>query len=407
MASLRSYLHSFAVALALGGIAIAREAGNERPVLTGTVNIVLGNAHGIVALTDSRQTSMSDLNHQFPPAQKLFRLDDQTICTIAGFGSVTLPQFPDFFSSAAGIIDRYAAELRNKPGPHSFREKLTSLAFLAEFYLNGIENLQTLSPAQVPGYGFEFTLAGYDVDGTPKIAKAIVSTQIINGSYDTTHSLSPETAVGHELTHETAGIGSFVAENILEHPQQLADEKEIGKYAATWVTDRGSSLTTSEMQALASSLAHHAAIVDRIAMLNNAFNPHFIELVGGKDQVAVLEKGGIEEVEQQTFPPRPLNMTNFNISSGFDFHGEAMIKPASGAIMLYVNDRFVEGTFTLDQGYFYGDKFEKATLTYDGGVSGFEHNEIVDCGLIIGPHADRRSAFVRDLVASHPWKRVQ
>ena len=46
----------------------------------GTINIVLANEKGIVVLTDSMIT-LGD-GHQSPdPAQKLFKLDDRTVCT--------------------------------------------------------------------------------------------------------------------------------------------------------------------------------------------------------------------------------------------------------------------------------------------------------------------------------------
>ena len=109
------------------GVAFAGDGPN--PVFTGTVNIVLANANGIVVLTDSNQTGYRPNGESFTtpvPGQKLFRIDDRTVCTIAGFGSTFLPTFPEFTSSAAGVLDRYAAELRSKGGRHAFHEKLTS-----------------------------------------------------------------------------------------------------------------------------------------------------------------------------------------------------------------------------------------------------------------------------------------
>ena len=56
----------------------------QSPHLGGTVNIFLANGNGLVAVTDSL------LSHDNVPvrfAQKLFKVDDHTICAIAGWYS--------------------------------------------------------------------------------------------------------------------------------------------------------------------------------------------------------------------------------------------------------------------------------------------------------------------------------
>jgi hypothetical protein len=414
MVTLPSSLLGVAMSLALfGGIAIADTTEDQRPVLTGTVNVILGNAQGIVVLTDSQQTQSVNgrLSEGSTPAQKLFRLDDQTVCTIAGFGSVSLPHFPEFINSAAGILDRYTSELHKHSGWHSFREKLTSLAFLVELYLDGIENLQSLTPQQATAsYGFQLILVGYDVDGTPKIDKLVVTSDVsASGISRPTVSILPEKVIGRELTHETAGIGAYVVENILDHPKQFAEEKEIGRYGTSLAADRGGSLTITELEALASSLAHHAAIVDQVADL-----PHFrfIHLVGGRDQVAVLEKGRIQRIDQQEFTTPPLRMNEFAMIMGTSIDGGGIAgvqlnNTRQGRIGLYLKMGFSGGLVDLDRGYFYGDEFVNAKLFYDGAVVGFENNKITDCELVLTPDADRNPAFVQELLTNYHWKHVQ
>jgi len=100
----------------------------------GTLNVVLGNREGVVAMTDSMQTVVSATGQTAQlrePGKKLFQLDAYTVCTIAGFGSASLPSAPEFNASAAGIIERYAEELTRQPFRRaSFREKLSALSFL-------------------------------------------------------------------------------------------------------------------------------------------------------------------------------------------------------------------------------------------------------------------------------------
>ena len=50
----------------------------------GTVNILLANKNGLVAITDSKLVMGNDPAGY---AQKLFRIDDHTLCTIAGWYS--------------------------------------------------------------------------------------------------------------------------------------------------------------------------------------------------------------------------------------------------------------------------------------------------------------------------------
>jgi hypothetical protein len=185
------------------------------------------------------------------------------VCTIAGFGAASLPSFPEFTSSAAGVLDEYIEQLRSNGGTHSFREKLTSLQFLFQMQLSGIGNLQHLDQAQAGDYGFELILAGYDLDGTAKLGKIVLGASLANGMFSPVLEQLTEATVGRELVYEKAGIGGFAVENILEHPSQLAEEPEIERYAKSRALDHGSSLTTADMEALAKSLARHSALVNR------------------------------------------------------------------------------------------------------------------------------------------------
>ncbi|MGA8153114.1 MAG: hypothetical protein WB952_19340 [Terriglobales bacterium] len=390
----------------------SQTGSDAKTVFRGTVNIVLGNTNGIVALTDSQQTGLDvdgTPSRSDTPSQKLFRIDDQTVCTIAGFASVPLPGFPDFINSAAGIMDRYISELHDHPGPHSFQEKLTSLAFLLEYFFEGIENLQTLKPQQANRYEFDLILAGYDLDGTPKINKLTLTSDVSSSGYAKVNvSILPPKIVRHDLEHETAGIGGDVAENILKEPQQFKEEKAISRYAVS-LTDR-SSLTASEMRALASSLARHASNVYRIPDAQG----HFIPLVGGSDQVAILNKGQIEDIDQPDFfKPRPENIYEFGFIMGLNedgggIPGIALNRTTKGEIGLYLRMTFANGLVNLDRGYFYGDKFVNTSLFYRGGdVLGFQNNDVNGCTLILGPLVDHSLPAVQELLTKYHWKDVQ
>ena len=415
------------IVLMLCGFSGTALAGGDgpNPVFTGTVNIVLANANGIVVLTDSNQTGHRPNGEPFTrpvPGQKLFRIDDRTVCTIAGFGSTSLPNFPEFTSSAAGVLDRYAVVLRSKGGTHGFHEKLTSLGFLFRFQLSGIENLQHLHPEQLGDYGFELILTGYDTDGTPKIGTiAIRSTLLPNGMFSPVLEELKETTVGSELAHATAGIGGADVENILAYPAHLAEEPEIARYAASKASDHGSSLTTAEMEVLALSLAHHSALDNRqtyfvVHELGSPFDFRTFWPVGGQNQIAVLEKESIQTIDQPTllFEERRVSMTNFSIVSGGTLEQNSLddapliVFSTPGLIVLYLKERFLGGLIHLDSAYYFEDDFKNATLHYEGGVLAFDpSNRVTDCILSLGPHVNRKSPAVRDLIARFTWKTVQ
>jgi hypothetical protein len=224
---------TFRIVLMLCGFSGVAFAGGDgpNPVFTGTVNIVLANANGIVAITDSNQTWHSSSGEPFTsqqPGQKLFRIDDRTVCTIAGFGSTPLPNFPEFANSAAGVLDRYATKLRSNGGVHSFREKLTSLRALFEFQLAGIGNLQHLHAEDLRNYDFELILAGYDTDGTAKIGKIVLGNDLLpNGMF------SP---VLKELREQT--VGSAVRDSL---PAQVESDSPAfsAQFSAQWLPTTG------------------------------------------------------------------------------------------------------------------------------------------------------------------------
>src|SRR3984957_15408117 len=152
---------------------------DEPSVIRGTINVVLANSNGIVVLTDSMQTAMTPTGpHQLPdPGQKLFSLDDRTVCTIAGFGSAPVPTVPEFTSNAAGILEQYKQQLSGRRQNQPMQMKLTSLSSLFNFYLTGVANLRNILNA-AGLYDFELLLAGYDSDGKPKIGRLRLRTQV-------------------------------------------------------------------------------------------------------------------------------------------------------------------------------------------------------------------------------------
>ena len=65
----------------IAGSALGQKASGLSPS-HGTINIFLANRNGLVAVTDSR---LSSNGKAVARGQKLFKVDDHTICAVAGF----------------------------------------------------------------------------------------------------------------------------------------------------------------------------------------------------------------------------------------------------------------------------------------------------------------------------------
>jgi 20S proteasome alpha/beta subunit len=135
----------------------------------------------MVVLTDSMLTEnwqdargVRHSKQRTDPAQKLFRLDDHTVCAFAGFASAATPPLPDFLNSVSAIVGRYRDELTHITAPVSFAQKLQMLEGVFAYYLTGTANIRNSGAEQ--DYLFELLLAGYDLDGTPKVGRLILGT---------------------------------------------------------------------------------------------------------------------------------------------------------------------------------------------------------------------------------------
>src|SRR5215469_8291882 len=95
--------------------------GMDESVVHGTVNIALANKNGLVVVTDSMLTA-GDGKQLDQPGQKLFKLDDQTVCAIAGFVSAGGPT-PELSANTSALIQEYVRQSRGQPR-QSISEKL-------------------------------------------------------------------------------------------------------------------------------------------------------------------------------------------------------------------------------------------------------------------------------------------
>ena len=157
--------------------------GQSRPPAShGTVNIVLANPEGLVAVTDSRLT-YSDGNH-VDNGRKLFKIDDKTICTMAGRYAAPVKEEEGLSLYVPRVIDSLSKVLRTSPMP-SLSAKLDLLSKLLRIALqtNAI-TLHALGNEPDLSQPVEITMAGYDTDNKMRVASILLQVQDAEHNYE-------------------------------------------------------------------------------------------------------------------------------------------------------------------------------------------------------------------------------
>ncbi len=355
------------------------EAGKD-DVIHGTINVVLANGHGIVALTDSMATATGPSGAEMQltkPMQKLFVIDDQTVCTIAGFASQAGEPFAGATTDISGIIREFQEQLRTQP-IKDFELKFRSLAMLVHFHLSllatstSIREGSNFPPARV--YSFELTMAGYDSKG-PRVGQfTLNATRQTSASgvryYDVTFTSGMIETVGTELLARIGGqrqTAVFILTSMVP-----AHDPAIARYQEAKAADGGASLSLEDLKSLEIVLAAKTA----------ARSPS----VGGDNQIAVIQPNTPIELFQRRFDDTPRNVTHVGLAVNVSLRGCGHC--IGGATpMMFVAGYFEGVEQDLVHDYYVGNKFVACKLTYSGGrLSGFDRtNEVIDSELILRP----------------------
>jgi hypothetical protein len=362
-------------------------ATDKRPadggVSHGTINVVLANQNGIVVLTDSIVTCGD--RQQAEPAQKLFKLDDRTVCTVAGF--LAAPGPGDLYMASSALIHEYSQQISSNP-PQTIRAHLTSLAFLFKFLLSAIATIRdgTGSPTDLRDYESQLTIAGYDIDGIAKIGQVTLWT-VPNGNSLTAEVLEQSIKeVGKPFVFKLAGVDE-VAERFLHYPDLASDDPVLASYATSMQRDQGKSLSISDMKLLASQLAKYTT------------QKH--PSVGGDNQVAVLRDGEALNVKQRAFPPLQKALVAFSIVVDSSI-GAIGFPP--GQTLLFLRTKFDHMQTRIDGNYFFDSSFNNCTVRYDGAPFYFDKsNKIANTSLILGPNVKPEDHQVQDLLRNFRW----
>jgi len=368
----------------------SKNSPTEDQVAHGTINIALANGNGFVILTDSMVTSGG---RQLPdPAQKLFKLDDRTVCTIAGFLSGGAPA-EEISTQTAAVIRQFIRALQGEPSPPSIETELRYLSFTLETRLTVLADVRQSLGAndKLNDYFLDLIIAGYDTDGFPKIGKVSLRAQLINGKFDSSVQTFDIKLVKDDLEHQAAGMPDL-AEQLLANPEQEPQDAILRGYANSWNQGRGRSITIKQMTDLAADLAARTA---------NGYPE-----VGGPNQIAILSGGRVVSVDQSQFPDPSTKVPPLSLLKNVGFHGQnAFGRPANETICVDCN--FQNTQFSLDKSYVVATTFTNTVLTYDGGPIYFDKaNQVYNCALVLGPNAKIPSLSVHDLVVNFPWAKV-
>jgi hypothetical protein len=362
--------------------------------LHGTVNIVLANKNGAVALTDSMLTSdippdiskapcagtISEGRFHMPCGQKPFKLNDHTVLTVAGFYSTLGPidelnaYAPNEVAKAIGAGSP-ATEI-----PISIPLDTISrrIADTFEFDLTGILNDYRENNISV---GIEKVLSqmivvGYDIDGSLKIERKETSIfpnedqGEVKDDRQFTSRRYPIT-VKDKLIFVTGGMDD-VANSVLMYPEQFGSRYEsIKRYSESMQRDQGNSLSVADLRALA---------IDIEAMTAEKHAE-----VGGSVQVALLSGGRVAIDSELKNPLRVATNADHLMVEGttvgpayFSYdpvpNGSLpppsfrMFKMNASKSVIFYRDRLQDRTQVLDNNAFYESSFSNCFLVFKGGA---------------------------------------
>lgn len=356
----------------------------------GTINVALGNERGLVVLTDSMITSGG---HQLAvPGQKLFKLDDRTVCAFAGFASAGSTEAPELNASTRAIILEYIRQ-SSKQERQTIAEKLRALASLFKLHLSAIANVRDAvgNPSPITSYSFQIIVAGFDMDGKPKIGRVTLGTTDDAGSLMSNIREAEILEVGKNIIWRLNGMPD-VANKILQSPRSGPKDKIFVEFADAMDKDHGRSFTLEQMTTLAKRLAFYSAKA----------HPE----VGGADQIAILQDPDHIVVEQPTFPEPPKLLFRFSLGVNSHFAYSSVVF-AGNDPKVFIRCSWTGMSSRIDNSYFIGSTFTKATLLYDGGdINLGTTNHVVDTVLALGPHTKVDDKRVRQLMKAFSWSRI-
>jgi len=377
----------------------------------GTVNILLANHNGLVAVADSALSVTEsvlgrDRQRTVGYGQKLFRIDDHTICAIAGFYMDPGPSFGSQKSSFAytaipNLLHDYLEE-RPDIARRSLTDKIESLTNSLIFGLEIVANLNQAAGIQRDLRESQVTFAGYE-NGDLIIARVNLVPQVGLGGITYVKESVPPIRVGERLASSVAGLGD-VALDALSHPDKITRPgPNLQFLAESLKADHGASLSVDDMTTIAKAIEWRTANT-------------YPNVVGGKREVAVLSGGTLSAFNPYEGDQPKQNGRRFNWLK--DSHarnpnklpGATGITVASPTNAVFVSNSDFEGRRQpLDNILFTRSTFTNCVLTYDGApMVLFDKTNIVENSTLeVGAQVKDDDPFIIQLKLEHPGLKIE
>jgi hypothetical protein len=355
----------------------------------GTLITLIGNKQGIVVVADSMGTTMDSSGRliQLPkPFQKLMGYDEHTICATAGLlfsvsrkksdpGREILPQLN---LQVLGIVQAYRDAVKRSGKPQSMRDALEGLSgalrarftTLADLDANlGYEATETIFK-----YQLRLRLAGFDLDGEPKIGSLDLTMTPQPGPWSdgqkhwTAQELErPQVEPIHDtLLIRSTGLDKIEKE-MLAHPERFSTLTIMQEYISAMRKDQGASLSTEYMK----QLGH-------LFKLRTAKS---VREVGGADQVATIVKGRNPELAGlDAFLPitNPVQFTKWRCSPGAAIVGFGGDIVTGTTPVIFQSCIFEKLRLEMANNIFLHCTFRNVELIYNGGDVLFDDDNIIE-----------------------------
>jgi hypothetical protein len=365
----------------------------------GTVNVFLANKNGLVVVTDSLLS-----NDQGPVGvgQKLFQVDDHTICTIAGWYSDSGPVIrPDVASDPSYparlmVPDIIRAFVSNgKLGQVSIERKMEMLSKLFRFSLLAVANVDEFAGVKPNASKSEITVAGYN-NGVIEIHQADLLPIIQDGKIKDYYIVNGVTISVNEkigFVSVVRGISSTAQSLLNCSDLSMGIDPIIGSFRSSVANDRWRSLSIQDMEIIASEVALKTAKT-------------FPGKVGGAQQIAALSNGRVSEFVQPIPATVRIPMTLFSVIDGAEMSGAGgLFYVGSPQVAIMQGGKFSGGSSSpVDNIFLFRSAFNHCELTYGGSPRTIfdKSNTVVDSTLTLLPGADPNSNFVKQIRADFP-----
>jgi hypothetical protein len=356
----------------------------------GTLIGAYGNKNGIAVVTDSMVSTFGPDGQLHPnpldPAQKLLKLDDSTVCAVAGYGRIGVVAAPTLTGDMLAIV----RHLFDSSGSTPLSKNLDNVAAGISFYFETVARIDVATHQPLNLFNLELLLAGYEPQNRqPEIGSVVI--QVIQPGFKIPERVPEPVAritekqiwrVGDTFLPKTHGMDLW-AKEILNWPDSFIDPRFpiIEKLAQAEHADGGASLSLQDMADIGKTLV--------LITTSKTSTGEGTSFVGGEIQMATLTAGKAQIVSSGHYPElhQPTNffvMKNVGVQGrGFFFQGPVTV--------FYDSGTFVGPTsipVVVDRNVFVNCRFVNQTLEYNGEMAWFDDSNVLEnVQVSLGPNA--------------------